>query len=266
MREERGFDRITVLIASDRPSMLLALSSLLRHPAIDLLSEEPIEPQGLAAEVARHAPAVLLLDAAMLDRLDERAVQGTLGRNVDTNVLLVGDEFGHGRVVDVLRHRFQGYLATTCTSEVCLKAVRAVDRGELWLSRTALANAIAQLLPNVEPIASSAPALNGVELRQGLTPREMQIVELVRRGCSNKEIAHALGVVEDTVKKHLQSVFGKLGVHRRALVALRPPHRASGFAEGLGIDDRHSVSGSTGVGNSTKEELAASSRGGRLGR
>lgn len=229
MRSE-GADRITVLIASSRPSMLLALTSLLRHPpGIELIGNQLVEPQDLASALARHLPAVLLLDAALLDRLDDRAVQATLGRNVDTHVLLVGDEFGHGRVVDVLRHRLHGFLPTTCTTEVCLKAIRAVDRGELWLSRTALASAIAQLLPGAEPIAASAPVF-GTEIKPDLTRREMQIVELVRKGCSNKEIAHELGVVEDTVKKHLQSVFGKLGVRRRALVALRPQHRPSNLA------------------------------------
>ena len=55
---------------------------------------------------------------------------------------------------------------------------------------------------------------------EGLTPRERQAVELLREGLSNKQIARQLGVGEDTVKKHLQNVFAKLGVHRRALVAL----------------------------------------------
>lgn len=55
---------------------------------------------------------------------------------------------------------------------------------------------------------------------EGLTPRERQTVGLVREGLSNKQIARRLGIGEDTVKKHLQNVFAKLGVHRRALVAL----------------------------------------------
>jgi LuxR family maltose regulon positive regulatory protein len=51
------------------------------------------------------------------------------------------------------------------------------------------------------------------------------VVAHVRQGFTNKEIARRLGIQEDTVKKHLQAVFGKLGVHRRALLALR---RATG--------------------------------------
>ena len=52
------------------------------------------------------------------------------------------------------------------------------------------------------------------------TGRESQVVAHVRQGFTNKEIARRLGIQEDTVKKHLQAVFGKLGVRRRALLAL----------------------------------------------
>jgi DNA-binding NarL/FixJ family response regulator len=66
------------------------------------------------------------------------------------------------------------------------------------------------------PAAPAAPAAP-----DHLTGRESQVVAHVRQGFTNKEIARRLGIQEDTVKKHLQAVFGKLGVHRRALVALR---------------------------------------------
>ena len=55
---------------------------------------------------------------------------------------------------------------------------------------------------------------------QPLTGREAEIVQLLRGGLSNKEIARRLGIQEDTVKKHLLHVFAKLGVHRRAMVVL----------------------------------------------
>jgi DNA-binding NarL/FixJ family response regulator len=137
-------------------------------------------------------------------------------------VLLLSDEIGHGLVADVLRNRFHGFLLTTCQSEVCLKAIRAVSKGELWLSRAALAMAIADLLGLSDPgdVGASADALR-VDAPEALTPRELQVVALLRRGCTNKEIARGLGIMEDTVKKHLKSVFAKLGVHRRALVVVQ---------------------------------------------
>ncbi|MFH0341080.1 MAG: response regulator transcription factor [Chromatiales bacterium] len=54
-----------------------------------------------------------------------------------------------------------------------------------------------------------------------LTKREEQIVRLLSQGLTNKQMARRLGIMEDTVKKHLQNVFGKLGVRRRTLVVLR---------------------------------------------
>ncbi|MGH8522376.1 MAG: response regulator transcription factor [Gammaproteobacteria bacterium] len=54
-----------------------------------------------------------------------------------------------------------------------------------------------------------------------LTKREEQIVRLLGQGLTNKQMSRQLGIMEDTVKKHLQNVFGKLGVRRRTLVVLR---------------------------------------------
>ena len=57
-----------------------------------------------------------------------------------------------------------------------------------------------------------------------------QILHLVRRGLTNKEVGHHLGIEEDTVKKHLRNMYARLGVHRRAQMLLRSvgEARASG--------------------------------------
>jgi RNA polymerase sigma factor (sigma-70 family) len=64
----------------------------------------------------------------------------------------------------------------------------------------------------------TAPAL--IEGLSTLTAREQQIVQLLMQGMTNKRIGQQLGIVEDTVKKHLQHIYDKLGVRRRALVIL----------------------------------------------
>jgi DNA-binding NarL/FixJ family response regulator len=55
---------------------------------------------------------------------------------------------------------------------------------------------------------------------QNLTPRQHDVLKLIVRGLSNKEIARSLNVAEGTVKIHVAPLFGKLGVHRRAAVAI----------------------------------------------
>jgi DNA-binding NarL/FixJ family response regulator len=69
--------------------------------------------------------------------------------------------------------------------------------------------------------AAQAAPKGAADAIDPLTGRESQVVAHVRQGYTNKEIARRLGIQEDTVKKHLQAVFGKLGVRRRALLALR---------------------------------------------
>jgi DNA-binding NarL/FixJ family response regulator len=217
-------DTITVVLATDRRPVLSAWAPRLRDaPGIELhagLAPGP-EPLGRGLAQPQPLPAVLLLDKDWLDRLDAASLLMMQTCWERTRVLMLADTFGKGLVVDVVRHRFHGFLLTSCPPEVSLKAIRAVSRGELWLSRAALANLLAGLLPAPRPVVDAARLPLAAGSEHPLTRREQQIVELLRRGCSNKEIAHELGVMEDTVKKHLQAVFGKLGVHRRALVALR---------------------------------------------
>lgn len=214
---------ITVMIASDRKALhAVWLSMLACESGIEIKGEPVMGATCLATCVEHHLPKVLLLDKALLDGLDPQSLRRIHAQCQHVRVLLLWDEICHSLVADVLRNRFHGFLLTTCLPEVCLKAIRAVSKGELWLSRASMAMAIADLpgLSDSGDVGASADALR-VDASAALTPRELQVVALLRRGCINKEIARELGIMEDTVKKHLQSVFAKLGVHRRALVALR---------------------------------------------
>lgn len=214
---------ITVMVASDRKALHAVFLSMLACEAGIQIKDEPVlDASCLATCVEHHLPKVLLLDKELLDGLDAHSLRRLQAQSGHVRVLLVSDEICQGLVADVLRNRFHGFLLKTCQPEVCLKAIRAVSKGELWLSRASLAVAIDDLPGLSDPgdLAASAGVPRG-DAFQTLTPRELQVVELLRRGCINKEIARELGIKEDTVKKHLQNVFAKLGVHRRALVALR---------------------------------------------
>ena len=219
---------ITVMIASDRKAALHAqlLSVLAGESGIEIKGH--VRDAGrLANCVEHHLPKVLMLDKALLDGLDPKSLRRIQAQCEQVRVLLLSDQICQGLVADVLRNRFHGYLLATSPPDICLKAIRAVSEGELWLSRSSMAIAIDELLGLSDP--GDIAAAPRADAFQALSPRESQVVALLRRGCINKEIARELGIQEDTVKKHLQSVFAKLGVHRRALVALRrlPGYSAS---------------------------------------
>ncbi|GAB3351962.1 response regulator transcription factor [Lysobacter tyrosinilyticus] len=238
---------ITVTIASNRRALHAAWrSALARGIDIEIKGEPVLDSTTLAACVEHHLPNVVLLDKALLDKLDPRSLQRAREQHRNMRILLLWDEICPSLVADVLRHRFQGLLLTTCTPEIGLKAIRAVCRGELWLSRASLAMVVADLLS--EPGDEAVVGVLGSDSAEALTPRELQVVELLRRGCINKEIARALGIMEDTVKKHLHSVYAKLGVHRRAHVALR---RLPGCSAPHAITHAHrlQIRGATETGN-----------------
>lgn len=219
MSAEEGAKPYQVLLASARPELAAAWRvQLAAEPGIAL--QDP--PAGDARTLEQHlangsCPDVLLLDHTLLGRLGAPALEALQRRPETLRVLLLCDEPGPTCAATVLRHRFHGYLPTECPPDVCAKAIRTVRHGDIWLPRALLAQALAELL-HLHPAAP--PQQPGDGPLRTLTRRERQIVEHLRRGCTNKEIALALGIMEDTVKKHLQSVFSKLGVHRRTLVAM----------------------------------------------
>jgi DNA-binding NarL/FixJ family response regulator len=201
---------VTVAIASARADLRSRLSC---EDGIQTWGECITQPARLASVLARQAPNVLLVDKSLLDRSAFDSLHELRTRFPAMRTLLILDEARPGIVEAILRNRIDGFLLADCPPDACVKAIRAVHRGELWLPRGLLVKALTDLMlaqAGREPFAGPP-----------LTAREEQIVALLRRGCSNKEIARELGIMEDTVKKHLKSVFAKTGVRRRTLLVLR---------------------------------------------
>jgi len=212
---------ITVMLASDgRERHAIWLSWMGWEPGIQIAGGPVADADRLVQAVEHHRPDVLLLEPTMLERLDPSSLL-RIQRCPRVRVLLVADEDAATAAL-MLRHGFQGLLPAASPTCICLKAIRAVNAGELWLSRRLMAAVLTDASWPARPVSSAGLAgPEGVPESQALTSRERQVVSRLRQGRSNKEIARELGIVEDTVKKHLKSVYAKLGVRRRAMVILR---------------------------------------------
>ena len=156
-----------------------------------------------------HQPDLLLLQRRLLDRLSARSTRTIHTKFPDLRVLLLCDRAGTGLVEVIVRNHFHGYLLASSAPATCVKAIRTVSQGELWLPRALLERAIFE---------SAQPADHDdvmLDLEANLTRREGQTVEYLCQGLTNRQIGRKLGIKEDTVKKHLYNVYGKLGVHCR---------------------------------------------------
>ena len=207
---ERTKRRTTVSLVIRDKALALTISTRLaaESDAVALVCPHG-EPAQLEAWLEGHPADVVLLEERWLPRLPAGTMARLSARWPDQRVLLLGDRACTALAEQVVRNRFQGFLLATEAADACAKAVRAVKRGEMWMPRALLV----QLL--FEHLSAAGNGSLAKASDNKLTPREVEIISYVRRGCANKQIGEALGIREDTVKKHLRNAYTKLGVHRR---------------------------------------------------
>ena len=120
------------------------------------------------------------------------------------------------QVFDALRAGALGYLLKDAQPERLVEAIRAAARGESFLQPSIAAKVLAEfnrLSPKRHPAEPFA-------LQEKLSGREIEVLQKLAEGKSNKEIGVALNLAEGTVKNHLSNIFGKLGVLDRTQAAL----------------------------------------------
>jgi DNA-binding NarL/FixJ family response regulator len=189
---------IRLVIADDHPIVRDGLSAVFeRDPAFEVVGEaaDGAEAVRLARELR---PDVVLMDLRM-PGMDGVAAITELGPGVRVLVLTTYDTDSH--VLPAIEAGATGYLLKDAPRADLLRAVRASARGE------------AVLAPSV-----AARLMNRVRTPGGgpLSNRELEVLELVAAGATNREAAKRLFITEATVKTHLLNIYAKLGVSDRA--------------------------------------------------
>jgi NarL family two-component system response regulator LiaR len=182
-----------------------------------LLSEESdIEVVGEAGDGAESVqlaamlqPHVILMDLVMPGMDGIRAMQDIRVVSPSSQVLVLTSFSDDQRVRDAIRAGAIGYLLKDVLKADLLQAIRAAAHGQPTLHPEAQR----QLMRHVTTPAARSPV-------DELTPRERDVLRLIVRGQSNKEIADSLRVTEGTVKGHVSAILSKLGVADRTQAAL----------------------------------------------
>jgi DNA-binding NarL/FixJ family response regulator len=117
------------------------------------------------------------------------------------------------RVVDAVQAGASGYLLKDASRDLLLYTVRAARSGGTLIKTSVLQEAISELVRS-NGRRRLSPTPNGCACEE-LTKRELEVLELVADGLTNKEVASALFIADDTAKKHVQSIIGKLGASDR---------------------------------------------------
>jgi len=195
---------ITVAIARLDDLIALGLRLLLRdQPSVSIVADD-IAYDRLSVVLRAHRPAVLVLDVGKLGNLGR--VRELSVQHPQTRLVLLGDRLSSIESAQLLAFGASACLSKETQGRDVINAIHLASRG-------------LQLMPLGPPDA------HGAQIRDSLlTPREGDVLLLLRQGLSNAQIAVSLHIGVETVRSHARSIYRKLGVpSRRALMALGSP-------------------------------------------
>lgn len=197
MHEPREAATIRILCADDHPLVRKGIALILANePDLELVAEAG-DGQEAVELFRRHQPDVTLMDLRMpaLDGIE--ATRRIREEFPDARIIALTSYDGDQDIYRAIEAGVRGYLLKEMVHTEVLSAIRAVHAGR-------------KLMPlEIHEYGGENFA------RLALTPREVEVLQLVARGQANKEIARELGAAAGTVKMHVQNILAKLGATDR---------------------------------------------------
>jgi two-component system, NarL family, nitrate/nitrite response regulator NarL len=202
--------RIRVLLVEDHAVVREGLFSLLR-------AEDDIEVVGEARNgreavqmIKRLLPEVVIMDIAMPLLNGVEATRQILKLVPTTRVLVLSAHSEDEYVEQVMAAGAAGYLIKQTAANVLIKAIREAHRG-----RTFFSPSIGKRLEDLHEKSMGRGKRPKKKAAQ-LSPREVEVLQLIAEGMANKQTATQLGISIKTVEKHRQNLMSKLGIHDTA--------------------------------------------------
>jgi DNA-binding NarL/FixJ family response regulator len=202
--------RIRILIADDHPVVRAGLQGMLTSQSdFELVGEAATGNEAVTLSAHLH-PDVILMDLRMAEMDGAAATAYIQTQQPGTPVLILTTYDTNADILRAIEAGATGYLLKDTPREDLFAAIRSVAQGK------------AVLAPSV---ATRLLRQRQTRAGEALSARELEVLSLVARGASNKEIARSLYLSEATVKSHLIRLFGKLGVtDRTAAVTVALQH------------------------------------------
>jgi NarL family two-component system response regulator LiaR len=200
---------IRVLIADDHPVVRAGIKTMLeKDPNLRVVGEigEGAQVESLTRQ---WQPDVLVLDVNM-PSLDPVATTRRLKEQCPALHILVLTAYDDDAyVTGLLSAGASGYLLKEEALDTLVAAIRAIAKGESWLSQRIAGRLARKAIAPVRAVEA-----------EPLTPREREVLRLLALGLSNEEIAEKLSITKRTVQNHVSNIYGKLGLDSRAEAVL----------------------------------------------
>ncbi len=174
---------------------------------------------------AGEAYDLVLTDLRMPGWPGFSGIQMLRERQPDAKVVVVSASEAHHDVRDALEHGASGYIPKSSSVKIMLSALDLIFSGGVYVPPTVLREGN-EAETRIGSGAGAMPPTDP-QLEQLLTQRQREVLDRLREGKSNKQIAHELGLSEGTVKIHMTAIFKSLGVRNRTQAAMAFPQSHS---------------------------------------
>jgi len=206
---------VRILIVDDQPLFRRAVATLIdSQPDFTIVGEAENGLQGVELAHERR-PDLVIMDVEMPVMTGVEATRLIKDQLPDTKVVILTVSETDDHLFDAIRFGANGYLLKDLRPEALYDLLRAVMRDETPLSPAIAGRLIAEIRDRPGIRAVSSPGPSG----PGLTRRELEILQLVAEGLSNKEIGGILSITEGTVKNHVHNALEKLQLENRIQAA-----------------------------------------------
>jgi two-component system nitrate/nitrite response regulator NarP len=182
-----------------------AVESMLRGSDYKLVAKASSGNEALKA-IAESDPEIVVLDIQMPDGSGLEVLREMRSKGDTRPVVLLTASLDEAGFAEALQLKVDGVLLKTSDPALLIDCLDSVRSGEEWIDRH---------------LQEEAARTTASRDRSLLSPRETELVKLVRQGLRNRDIAEKLGITEGTVKVYLHSVFEKTGVANRTELAIR---------------------------------------------
>ena len=201
-------ERIRVLLVDDDDLMRAGIRSILSSDeTIDVVGEVG-DGRAAAEEIGRRRPHVVLMDIRMPGLDGISATREVLAAFPEVRVVVLTTFEQDDYIFEALNAGASGFLLKRTKPEELIGAIHTVADGDSLLSPSVTRRVIDRMATQPSPVATSRRL-------DELTPRELEVLESIARGLSNREIADAFVIEESTVKTHVKRILMKLGLRDR---------------------------------------------------
>ena len=204
-------DGITVMVVDDHPIWREGVARDLTERGLDVVATAP--DADAAVRIARAVrPRVVLMDLNLGSTSGVQAIEGILDALPETRILVLSASGEHADVLEAVKAGAAGYLVKSASAEELLAAVQRTADG-FPVFTPGLAGLVLGEYRRLAGTERSGPEV------PALTERETDVLRLVAKGLTARQIGERLGVSHRTVETHVQSTLRKLQLHNRVQLA-----------------------------------------------